>query len=180
MNFLSVLNLPSPEFASNDPCRLYKVLSHGLPNKTFLPHTTLTGFFCRMEYWFIMSKKLALFYMKQRAGLIMLRLLLFFVSFSAFAGPRLNFPPGGFRDNFWQQVQIQHLQTQQQLQSQDQYRRLLLLQDQQRQIERLQDQQYQFEYLQRNAIMHEHSDRLRMYSRPVRVRPEVVKKKTSK
>jgi hypothetical protein len=110
----------------------------------------------------------------------MLRLLLLFVSFSAFAAPRLNFPPGGFQDNFWQQAQIQHLQTQQQLQSQDQYRRLLLLQDQQRQLQQLRDQQYDFEYLQRNSIMHEHSNRLRMYSRPIKGRPEAVKKKQSK
>jgi tmRNA-binding protein len=110
----------------------------------------------------------------------MLRLLLFFISFSAFAGPRVNYPPGGFQDNFWQQVQIQHIQTQQQLQSQDQYRRQLLLQDQQRQIEQLQDQQSQFEFTQRNSIMHQHSDRLKMYSNPGRGRSEIPKKKSSK
>jgi len=107
----------------------------------------------------------------------MLRLLLFFISLSAFAAPRVNYPPGGFQDNFWQQVQIQHLQTQQQLQSQDQYRRQLLLQDQQRQIEQIQDQQSQFEFMQRNSIMHQYSDRLKMYSQPIKVRPEAVKKK---
>jgi hypothetical protein len=107
----------------------------------------------------------------------MFRLLLFFVSLSVFAAPRVNYPPGGFQDNFWQQVQIQHLQTQQQLQAQDQYRRLLLLQDQQRQIEQLQDQQSQMEYLQRNSIMHQYSDRLKMYSQPIKARPETVKKK---
>ena len=106
----------------------------------------------------------------------MSRLLLFFLSLSAFAAPRVNYPPGGFQDNFWQQIQIQHLQTQQQLQSQDQYRRLLLLQDQQRQIQQLQDQQNQIEYMQRNSIMYQHSDRLKMYSQPLKAKPETVKK----
>jgi hypothetical protein len=101
----------------------------------------------------------------------MLRLLLFFISFSAFAAPRVNYPPGGFQDNFWQQVQIQ---------SQDQYRRQLLLQDQQHQIEQLQDQQNQFEFTQRNSIMHQHSDRLKMYSNPGRRTPEIAKKKPNK
>jgi hypothetical protein len=153
------------------------LLSHGLPIN-FLPSTTLSDttlprLFCPMlQRLYIINNSLVL---------IMLRLiLLFFTSFSAVAGARLNFPPGGFYDNFWSQVQIQHLQTQQQLQSQDQYRRFLLLQDQQRQIEQLQDQQNQFEFLQRNSIMHEHSDKLRMYSRPVRLKPEVVKRKRGK
>ena len=110
----------------------------------------------------------------------MLRLLLLFISFSAYAGPRLTYPPGGFQDNFWNQVQLQHLQTQQQLQSQDLYRRQLLMQDQQRQLERLQDQQYQFEYLHRNSIMRNHSDRLRLYSQPLQTRPMNVKKKPAK
>ena len=110
----------------------------------------------------------------------MLRLLLFFISLSAYAAPRVNYPPGGFQDNFWQQVQMQSLQTQQQLQSQDQYRRQLLLQDQGRQIQQLQDQQYQIESMQRNSIMHQHSDRLKMYSNPVKGKPEVVKKKHGK
>jgi ribosomal protein L9 len=110
----------------------------------------------------------------------MLRLLLFFISLSAFAVPRVNQPPVGFQDNFWQQVQLQHLQTQQQLQYQDQYRRQLLLQDQQQQIQRIMDQQNQFEFMQRNSIMHQYSDRLKMYSSPVRGRQEVVKKKHSR
>ncbi len=107
----------------------------------------------------------------------MLRFLLFFISLSAFAAPRVTYPPGGFQDNFWQQVQLQQLQTQQQLQSQDQYRRLLLLQDQQRQLQQLEDQQYQIEYMQRNLQMHQHSDRLRMYSNPIKARQDAVKKK---
>jgi tmRNA-binding protein len=107
----------------------------------------------------------------------MLRLLLFLLSFSALAAPRVNYPPGGFQDNFWQQVQIQHLQTQQQLQSQDQYRRQLLLQDQQQQIQRIVDQQGQIEYMQRNLNMHQYSDRLKMYSQPIKASPEAVKKK---
>ncbi len=110
----------------------------------------------------------------------MLRLILFLLSFSAVAAPRVNYPPGGFQDNFWQQVQIQHLQTQQQLQAQDQYRRQLLLQDQQRQIQQLQDQQNQLEYMQRNSIMYQHSDRLKMYSQPVNGNREVAKKKKKK
>ncbi len=59
-----------------------------------------------------------------------------------------------------------HLQTQQQLQAQDQYRRNLLIEDQQRQLQRLQDQQYDFEFTQRNSIMRQHVDQLRMYSQP--------------
>jgi ribosomal protein L9 len=110
----------------------------------------------------------------------MLRLLLVFISFSAFAAPRVNYPPGGFQDNFWQQVQIQHVLTQQQLQSQDQYRRQLLLQDQQRQIDQLQDQQSQIEYLQRNSIMRQHSDLLKIYSQPIKVQPQWVKQKHKK
>lgn len=110
----------------------------------------------------------------------MLRLLLFFISLSVFAAPRVTYPPGGFQDNFWQQVQIQHLQTQQQLQSQDQYRRLLLLQDQQRQIQQLEDQQNQIEYMQRNSIMHQYSDRLKLYSDPIKASPEALKKKHSR
>jgi hypothetical protein len=107
----------------------------------------------------------------------MLRLFLFFISFSALAAPRVTYPPGGFQDNFWNQVQLQHLQTQQQLQSQDQYRRQLLLQDQHRQIQQLQDQHSEMEYMQRNSNMHQYSERLKMYSQPVNAKQEVVKKK---
>jgi ribosomal protein L9 len=109
----------------------------------------------------------------------MLRLLLLFLSFSAFSAPRVTYPPGGFQDNFWQQVQLQHLQTQQQLQSQDQYRRQLLLQDQQRQIDRLEDRQNQIEHMQQNSIMHQHSDRLKMYSQPNKARPKIVNKNSA-
>lgn len=107
----------------------------------------------------------------------MLRLLLLLMTATAFAAPRTYMPQSGFQDNFWQQVQVQHLQTQLQLQSQDQYRRQLLMQDQQRQIQQIQDQQSEINYLQRNSIMHEHSDRLRLYSRPIKARPQVTKKK---
>lgn len=107
----------------------------------------------------------------------MLRLLLILFSLSATAAPRLTYPPGGFQDNFWQQAQYQHLQTQLQLQSQDQYRRQLLLQDQQYQIDRIRHQQDELEYLQRNSIMHDHSDRLRMYSRPSITKPKIDKRK---
>jgi hypothetical protein len=110
----------------------------------------------------------------------MLKILLFFISLPALAAPRGLQPPSGFQDNFWQQVQIQNLQTQQQLQSQDQYRRLLLLQDQEREIQRIQDQQNQLEYLQGSSQMHQYSDRLKMYSRPVRGNVGVVKKKPGK
>ena len=107
----------------------------------------------------------------------MLRLVLFFISFSALSAPRVIYPPGGFYNNFWQQVQLQHLQTQQQLQSQDQYRRQLLFQDQQRQIDQIQDQQHEIEIMQRNSIMHQHSDRLRLYSQSYRMRPKLEKQK---
>lgn len=105
---------------------------------------------------------------------MMIRLLLLLLSFSALAaGPRVYGPPGGFQDNFWQNVQLQNLQTQQQLQYQDQYRRQLLLQDQQHQIQQLIDQQNQLEYMQRNLNMHEYSDRLKMYSK----QPNAIKEK---
>jgi len=110
----------------------------------------------------------------------MLKIILFVISFPVLAGPRGTQPPTGFQDNFWQQVQIQNLQNQQQLQNQDQYRRLLLLQDQERQIQRIQDQQDQLEYLQGSSQMHQYSDRLKMYSRPVRGNVGVVKKKQGK
>jgi hypothetical protein len=109
----------------------------------------------------------------------MLKLLWFFLSFSVYAAPRVTYPPGGFQDNFWQQIQNQHIQTQQQLQSQDQYRRQLL-QDQQWQLERLQDRQYKLDYMQRNSIMHDHSDRLRMYSQPPQVKPKALQQKRNK
>lgn len=102
------------------------------------------------------------------------------ISLPVFAAPRLNQPPGGFQDNVWQRAQIQHLQTQQQLQEQDQYRRLLLMQDQQRQLQQIQNQQSEIEFTQRNQIMHQHSDRLRMYSLPVRPRPAKSDNKHSK
>jgi len=110
----------------------------------------------------------------------MLRLLLFFVSFSAVAAPRVTYPPGGFQDNFWQQVQLQQYQTQLQLQSQDQYRRMLLLQDQERQIQQIEDQQNQLESRQGSMLMHQYSDRLKMYSRPSYIKSEVGKKKLKK
>lgn len=96
----------------------------------------------------------------------MLRVLLFCLSFSAFAGPRsAPFFLWQYDDYTWQRAQLMHLQTQQQLQAQDQYRRLLLLQDQQRQIQRLQDQQRDLEFMQRSGIMHQHIDRLKSYGR---------------
>jgi type II secretory pathway pseudopilin PulG len=82
------------------------------------------------------------------------------------------------QDNYrWQQLQIQHLQTQQQLQAQDQYRRQLLLQDQERQIQKLRDQQDQLEETQRSITIHGYSDRLKMYSKPANNSPAGVKKK---
>ena len=100
---------------------------------------------------------------------------IFFLSFSVFAGPRsAPFPIWLNEDYTWQRAQMMHLQTQQQLQAQDQYRRLLLLQDQQRQIQRLQDQQNQLEFMQRNSIMHQHIDRLKVYSRPALSKPQAL------
>jgi uncharacterized membrane protein (DUF106 family) len=100
----------------------------------------------------------------------MLRILLFYLGFSAYAMARSVAVPLGFQDNFWQQVQVQNIQSQLQLQSQDQFRRLLLLQDQQRQIQRLVDQQSQLENMQRNMIMHQHADQLMRISRPIKQR----------
>jgi type II secretory pathway component PulK len=81
------------------------------------------------------------------------------------------------QDNYrWQQLQNQHIQTQQQLQAQDQYRRQLLLQDQERQIQKINDQQHQLEQQQRSLTIHGYSDRLRMYGKSVN-NPPVLKKK---
>lgn len=103
----------------------------------------------------------------------MLRVLLLLLSFSAYAGPRSQGLPIWLQDNHnSQQLQLQHLQTQQQLQAQDQYRRQLLQQDQERQIQKLQEQQDRLEGIQRSQLIHDHSDRLRMYSRPIKIRPQ--------
>ena len=102
----------------------------------------------------------------------MLRILLLFISLSVWAAP-----PIGFQDNFWQQVQIQDQQRQQQLQFQDQYRRQLLLQDQQWQIQRLQDQQRQIDNMQQHLMMQQYHDQLMLYSYPGKTRREAVKKK---
>jgi hypothetical protein len=107
----------------------------------------------------------------------MLKVLLLFISFSALALARGTQAPIGFQDNFWQQVQIQDAQRQQQLQWQDQYRRQLLLQDQKRQIQQLQDQQSEIDRIQQSLIMHQRSDLLKLYSVPVKTRREPVKKK---
>ncbi len=104
-------------------------------------------------------------------------LILPFLSFSAQAGSRSHGLPIWLQDNNWQQVQQQHLQTQQQLQAQDQYRRQLLQQDQERQIQRLKEQQDRLEGMQRSLLIHDHSNRLRMYSRPIKLRPEIVNRK---
>jgi hypothetical protein len=110
----------------------------------------------------------------------MLRIfLLFLLSFSAFAGPR-GLPIWLQDNNNWQQAQIIHIQTQQQLQAQDQYRRQLLIQDDLRQIQRITDRQSDLERLQRNQLMHNHSDRLLMYSRSIKPLPEAYRKKLSK
>ncbi len=73
--------------------------------------------------------------------------------------------PGSFYSNTWIQAQLMHLQTQQQLQSQDLYRRQLLMQDQQWQINRLADQRMLDELRMNSRLMHQYSDRLRRYSR---------------
>ncbi len=96
-------------------------------------------------------------------------LLLLFVSLPTYARTVLV-APGSFYSNTWQQAQYMHLQTQQQLQAQDLYRRQLLLQDQERRIDRLEDLQLQNSLRQNSLMMHEYSDRLRIYSRPLRVR----------
>jgi hypothetical protein len=107
----------------------------------------------------------------------MLRLLLFIISLSAFARPPATPPLSGFQGNLWQQAQSMHLQTQQQLQAQDQYRRQLLLQDQQLQIDQLEYQQDQMDRMQRSATMHQYSDHLKQYSDSVNARPKEIKKK---
>ncbi len=96
----------------------------------------------------------------------MLRIFLLYLSFSAIASARGNgYPIWLHNDNAWNRAQIMHLQTQQQLQSQDQYRRNLLLQDQLWQLQRLQDQQDDLNFMLHNSNMHQHIDRLKRYSR---------------
>jgi hypothetical protein len=107
----------------------------------------------------------------------MLKILLLYVSLSALALARGMQAPIGFQDNFWQQVQIQDAQRQQQLQWQDQYRRQLLLQDQQRQIQQMQDQQSEINRIQQSLIMHQRSDLLKLYSFPLKAGREPMKKK---
>lgn len=108
----------------------------------------------------------------------MLRVLLFLLHFSTFAEARERGLPIWQQDNYrWQQIQLQHLQTQQQLQAQDQYRRQLLLQDQERQIQKLRDQQQEIEDRQRSLMMREHTDKLRLYSKPLKAGQAGVKKK---
>lgn len=87
--------------------------------------------------------------------------------------------PIWMQDNYrwWGQVQNQHLQTQQQLQMQDQYRRQLLLQDQDRQIQKIKDQQDALEDAQRSLLMHGYSNRLRIYSRQLNKNKAVGKRK---
>jgi len=86
-------------------------------------------------------------------------------------------PPTGFQDSFWQQVQIQNLQSQQQLQSQDQYRRQVLFQDQQMRMKQLEDQQNQLEDMQRSLMIHQDSNQLMIDSYPRKTRLTVVKRK---
>ena len=117
--------------------------------------------------------KMDIFYW-QLLGLIMLRFLLFFLCFSVLAAPM---PPTGFQDSFWQQVQIQNLQSQQQLQSQDQYRRQVLFQDQQMRMKQLEDQQNQLEDMQRSLMIHQDSNQLMIDSYPRKTRLTVVKRK---
>lgn len=80
-----------------------------------------------------------------------------------------------YPDDVWQRSQNMHLQTQQQLQMQDQYRRNLLMQDQERQLRRLIDEQRNLESLQRSNIMRQHVDQLRSYSRMAKPSPSPKK-----
>ncbi len=98
----------------------------------------------------------------------MLKWLLFFISFSVSARTYVIPPPNWFYDRTWQQAQIMHIQTQQQLQAQDFYNRSLLLHDQERQLQRIADEQHQLELRQQNIIMHQHSDRLRLYGQSLK------------
>ena len=74
--------------------------------------------------------------------------------------------PGNFSSNTWNQAQLMHLQTQQQLQAQDIYRRQLLNQDLQRQMDRLEDQRIEDDLRLNSLMMRQHTDRLRSLSRP--------------
>jgi hypothetical protein len=94
-------------------------------------------------------------------------LILFFMSSIAVARtPIIFYYPPGFYDRMWVTEQMMHLQTQQQLQQQDLYRRQLLMQDQERQLQKIMDQQDQLRYMQDSSTMHEHSNRLKYFSYP--------------
>ena len=98
----------------------------------------------------------------------------------AFAGSKAKLPPYPiwlYNDTLWQKEQLIHLQTQQQLQAQDEYRRQLLLQNQQWQLDRLRDEQQKLEYRQRNSIMYDYADRLRKYGALFKSAPATSKKK---
>ncbi|MBM4207823.1 MAG: hypothetical protein FJ190_07310 [Gammaproteobacteria bacterium] len=95
----------------------------------------------------------------------MLRLiLLFLISFPVYSRSIIVYP-GNFYSNTWNQAQIMHVQTQQQLQAQDLYRRQLLLQSQQWRMDRLEDQRISDGMRLNSLMMHHHSDRLKQYSR---------------
>lgn len=107
----------------------------------------------------------------------MLRLILLLL-ISPPAYPRtVIIAPGGFYSNTWQQAQIMHLQTQQQLQAQDLYRRQLLMEDQQWRMDRLEDQRAEDNLRLNSLMMHQFSDRLKMYSRPVESRAKSAGKR---
>lgn len=97
---------------------------------------------------------------------MLLRLiLLFLISLPVYARSIIVYP-GGFYSNTWNQAQMMHLQTQQQLQAQDLYRRQLLMQDQQWRMDQLEDQRILDNIRLNSTNMHQHSDRLKLYSRP--------------
>lgn len=91
-------------------------------------------------------------------------ILLFLISLPAYSRSIVIYP-GGFYSNTFNQAQLMHLQTQQQLQAQDLYRRQLLMQDQQWQMERLENQRALDDIRLNSLRMHQYSDRLKLYSR---------------
>ena len=106
----------------------------------------------------------------------MLRLmLLLLISLPAYSRS-ITIAPGSFYSNTWQQAQWMHLQTQQQLQAQDLYRRQLLIQDQEWRLDRLEDQRSRDNLRLNSLMMHQYSDRLKSYSRPIYRSPRVLKK----
>ena len=91
-------------------------------------------------------------------------LLLICIANVAWSRPNEGLPIWLQDSMMFNQAQLQHIQTQQQLQQQDLNRRLSIMQGQDQQLQRILDQQRQMESLQHSKNIYDHSQRLRIYS----------------